>query len=337
MIKEAILYKKLEGNVVQCRLCSHLCRISESRFGSCGVRQNKKGLLYTHVYGEVIASHVDPIEKKPLYHFQPGSRSYSIATVGCNFRCGFCQNWQISQLNKIDAVTAGGYELKPEEVVREAEKAGCRSISYTYTEPTIFFEYAYDTAKKAKAKGLYNIFVTNGFMTKEALDTIRPYLDACNCDLKSFRDDFYKDVCKARLEPVLDSIRYMKELGIWVEVTTLIIPGENDSEEELKGIAGFIAGLDKDIPWHISRFHPDFKYNDSAPTPIETLRKAERIGKEAGLRYIYVGNVLSESDETLCYNCGNILIKRRGFSSKIVGLNGKNCSKCGTEIKGIFK
>ena len=336
MKREAMLYEKLDDAKVHCYLCAHQCRIAPSKFGFCGVRQNEEGVLYTYAYSEVIASHVDPIEKKPLYHFLPGSISFSIATAGCNFKCGFCQNWQISQSNKRDAPQVSGYELKPQEVVREAKRRGCKSISYTYTEPTIFFEYALDTAKIAKGEGLRNVFVTNGYMTKEALEIASPYLDACNVDLKSFRDEFYKTGCKAGLDPVLESIRLMKDLGIWVEVTTLVIPKENDSREELKDIARFIAGVDKDIPWHISRFHPDYQFEDHKPTPVKTLKTAEGIGRDSGLRHVYWGNVAGESEDTICYSCNSILIKRFGFSVGTVGLTGSKCSKCGAEIKGIF-
>ena len=291
MIKEAMLYEKLDTGNVVCKLCSHRCKIAPGKFGICGVRKNKEGVLYTHVYGEVIASHVDPIEKKPLYHFLPGSFSYSIATRGCNLKCSFCQNWQISQASKTkDGIT--GYELSPEEVVREAKKNNCKSISYTYTEPTIFFEYAYDCARLAKKEGIYNVFVTNGYMTEEALEIIKPYLDAANIDLKSFREDFYKEMCQGHLEPVLNSIRTMKRLGIWVEITTLVVTGKNDRDEEFKAIAEFIRSVDTQIPWHISRFHPDFKYLESYPTPIETLRKAKKIGEKAGLKHIHLGNVI---------------------------------------------
>ncbi len=291
MIKEAILYEKLGDEKVQCNLCAHRCKIGLDRFGICGVRKNIDGKLHTLVYGDVIASHVDPIEKKPLYHFLSGSFSYSIATIGCNFKCPFCQNWQISQLSKRGDDSPGS-QLMPEEVVGEAKKNKCKSISYTYTEPTIFFEYAYDTAMLAKEAGLFNVFVTNGYMTGEALETIKPYLDAANVDLKSFREDFYKDMCQAHLQPVLDSIKTMKRLGIWVEITTLVVTGKNDSEDEFKDIAGFIAGVDPGIPWHISRFHPDFKYLDARPTPLETLKRARAIGKEAGLEHIHLGNVI---------------------------------------------
>jgi len=285
-----MFYNKVEGKEAQCYLCAHNCKIALGQFGFCGVRQNIQGVLNTLVYAEVIAANVDPIEKKPLYHFLPGSMSFSIATKGCNFRCGFCQNWQISQAsgqNKAREV----YKMIPERIVEEAKKNHCQSISYTYTEPTIFFEYAYDIAKVAKQAGLKNIFVTNGYMSKEALETISPYLDAANIDLKSFREKFYVENCKGHLQPVLDSIKLAKKLGVWIEITTLIIPGHNDSASELSDIAGFIASVGKDIPWHISRFHPDYHFLNQKLTPIETLKKAEDLGKKAGLDHVYLGNV----------------------------------------------
>ena len=232
MIKEAMLWAPLKGGKVACALCSHRCVIAPAKSGICAVRENQGGKLVTLVYGEVIAAHVDPIEKKPLYHFHPGSKALSIAAAGCNFRCSFCQNWEISQAPRREGGALRGEKLSPEEIVREAGAQDCRSISYTYTEPTIFFEYAYDTARLAKESGLANNFVTNGYMTGEALAAIRPYLDAANVDLKAFKDETYRRVCGARLEPVLETIRGMKELGIWVEVTTLVVPGMNDGEEE---------------------------------------------------------------------------------------------------------
>ena len=336
MIKEAMLFRALGEGKVSCFLCNHRCQIADSKFGICGVRQNKEGKLYTHVYGEVIAAHVDPIEKKPLYHFLPGTTSFSIATIGCNFRCPFCQNWSISQVTKRKGEGPSGHKLLPQDVVAAATNYGCRSISYTYTEPTIFYEYAYDTARLAAKKGLANIFVTNGYMTAEALEAFRPYLDACNVDLKSFRDEFYKEICQARLQPVLDSIRLMKKMDIWVEVTTLVVPGQNDSIEELRDIARFIAETGPDIPWHISRFHPDYQLTDTIATPIEVLHKARSIGKEAGLRYVYVGNVYGESEETLCPSCGKTLIRRDGFHVSDNKLKDSACPFCGNTVSGRF-
>jgi pyruvate formate lyase activating enzyme len=334
MQKEAMLYKALENDKVQCLLCAHECKIAPSKYGICGVRQNVDGTLQTLVYGNAIAANVDPIEKKPLYHFLPGSKSYSIATAGCNFKCGFCQNWNISQLSAKDGAIPG-QALVPQKVVNEAKETGCASISYTYTEPTIFFEYAYDTAVLAKESGLYNVFVTNGYMTKQALDMIKPYLDAANVDLKSFRDEYYRKYCKAKLEPVLTSIKYMRELGIWVEVTTLVIPGENDSDAELNDIAGFIAQVDMDIPWHISRFHPDYRFTDHGATPVETLHRAKEIGRENGLHYVYLGNVASDSD-TYCHSCGNSLIKRSYLNGTTPGIKDSLCASCGSTIAGVW-
>lgn len=337
MRKEALLWEKLDAGRVRCRLCSHHCGIDEGGFGICGMRQNTGGSLYTYAYGDVIASGVDPIEKKPLYHFLPGSYAYSIAVMGCNFCCSFCQNWNISRLSAKNG-DVPGVALSPEDIVRKAVDAGCDSISYTYTEPTVFFEYAYDTAKIAREKGLRNSFVTNGFMTKEAIDTISPCLDAANVDLKFFNDDSYRAICKARLQPVLDSIKHLKANGIWVEVTTLIVPGENDSDKELRDIASFLAGVGKEIPWHISRFHPDYQLTDISPTPLETMKKAAKIGATAGLKYIYLGNVPARG-ETICPGCGVVLIGRPGFSADISSKfseDGK-CRECGTIIEGIWK
>jgi len=335
-MKEALLYEKLENKLVRCRLCSHQCKIAEQKFGFCGVRQNRDGVLYSCVYGKPIALHVDPIEKKPLYHFLPGSASFSIATIGCNFHCGFCQNWEISQAKAKGADSFAQDEVSPQEIVQAALKNECASISYTYTEPTIFFEYALDIAKLAKEKGLYNNFVTNGYMSRECLEMIQPYLDAANVDLKFFRDEAYKKICGARLQPVLDSIKLMHQLGIWVEVTTLVVPGENDSEEELRAIAEFLAGVDKNIPWHISRFHPDFQFTGHEATPVETLKKAGEFGRQAGLTYIYVGNVYGFGNDTYCPNCKKLLVKREIFSVLENNLKEGKCAFCNTKIRGWF-
>jgi len=335
-MKEALLYKKLKDNGVHCFLCAHQCKIAPRKFGFCGVRQNIGGLLYTHVYAKPVAMHVDPVEKKPLYHFLPGSFSFSIATIGCNFQCGFCQNWEISQSRVRDGALPEERDVLPEEIVKAALKNDCKSISYTYTEPTIYFEYALEIAKLAKEKGLYNVFVTNGYMTADCLKMIRPYLDAANVDLKFFKDSSYKKVCKGSLEPVLASIRLMKKLGIWVEVTTLIVPGENDSKEELSDIAGFIAGVDKNMPWHISRFHPDYKFSDHKVTPENILRDAEELGRKHGLNYIYVGNVYGWGNDTYCCKCKKLLIKREVFSILEYNIKLGRCVYCNSEVPGVF-
>ncbi len=336
-MREALLYEKLDNKTVHCYLCSHHCRIADKKFGFCGVRQNIDGTLYTRVYGKIIASHVDPIEKKPLYHFFPGSSSFSIATVGCNFHCGFCQNWEISQSNIRDASElASGNFVSCEEIVRLAERNRCKSISYTYTEPTIFFEYALDTARLAREKGLYNNFVTNGYMTPEAIEMIKPYLDAANVDLKFFNDESYKRICSGSLGPVLDSIRLMRKLDIWVEITTLIVPGENDSPGELRGIARFISELDTDIPWHISRFHPDYKFAEYDSTDEATLKRAQDIGYQAGIKYIYIGNVYGWGNDTRCHNCKKLLIKREIFNVLENNIRDGRCRYCKAAIPGVF-
>jgi pyruvate formate lyase activating enzyme len=336
MIKEAMLAEAREGGKTACRLCAHRCLIAPGKFGVCGVRENRGGTLLTHVYGEVIAAHVDPIEKKPFYHFLPGTTSFSIATIGCNFKCGFCQNWEISQASLAEGAAAGPRRLPPEDAVRIALEAGCRSLSYTYTEPTIFFEYALDTARLAKKAGLANTFVTNGYMTAEALNILAPSLDAANVDLKAFRDETYKKICQARLAPVLESIRLMRTLGIWVEVTTLVVPGLNDGDEELRNIARFLAEVDPDIPWHLSRFHPDFQYTDARPTPVATLRRAADIGRREGLRFVYIGNVYGESETTFCPACGKTVISRSGFRVERDETRNGLCAFCGASIPGRF-
>ncbi len=336
MLKEALLYEKIGDNKVSCRLCSHKCKIPEGKFGVCGVRQNKEGSLYSLVYERPVALNIDPIEKKPIFHLSPGSQSYSLATAGCNFRCGFCQNWQISQLTKGEGAHIEGKTVPPEEILNQTLSYKCESISYTYTEPTIFFEYAYDIGKLAKQKGLYNIFVTNGYMSLECLDMLKGVLDAANVDLKSFKDEFYKNTCGARLQPVLDSIKYMRKLDIWVEVTTLVVPGENDSEEELKDIAEFLTDVGKEIPWHISRFHPDYNMTDKSSTPLKTLIKAREIGFKAGLRYVYTGNIPGdEGENTFCYNCRRLLIGRFGFQILENNITDSKCEFCNAVIDGI--
>ncbi|MDI6758937.1 MAG: AmmeMemoRadiSam system radical SAM enzyme [Candidatus Omnitrophota bacterium] len=335
-MKEAYLYEKLENKAVKCLVCAHCCRIQDNNFGICKARQNINGTLHTAVYGKAVSLGIDPIEKKPLYHFFPGTTSFSFAARGCNFHCCFCQNWEISQSPAVDSGFLGE-DFLPEEIVQASLKHGCKSISYTYSEPTVFFEYAFDTAKLAKEKGLYNNFVTNGFMTKDCLQMIRPYLDAANVDLKFFRDESYFKICSGSLKPVLDSIKEMHNLGIWIEITTLIIPGENDSKEELCDIAGFIACIDKNIPWHVSRFHPYYKFIDHSITPEATLRMAQEIGYKEGLKFVYAGNVSGWGNNTLCPVCKKILIKREGFSILENNISSGKCLFCNAVIPGVFK
>lgn len=333
---EAMLYDKLDDHQVHCRLCRHYCKIADGQRGICRVRENRGGTLYSLVYGRSVAASVDPIEKKPLFHLQPGSTSFSIATVGCNFCCKHCQNWQIAQYPRTHEGELPGDALAPETIVAEARAAGCSSIAYTYTEPTIFFEYAYDTAVLARQAGLKNVFVTNGYSSPEALRQIAPYLDAANVDLKAFNDDFYRTVCGAKLQPVLDTIRLYRELGIWVEVTTLIIPGYNDAIEELQQLAAFIAGVGKEIPWHVTAFYPTHELRDAPRTPAKTLRQARQIGLDSGLRYVYEGNIPGEGGEnTYCYDCGALLIERHGFAIRRNHLQAGRCRTCQAEIDGV--
>jgi pyruvate formate lyase activating enzyme len=335
-MKETNLYKGLDDKKVRCLICAHSCTLGPGKRGICGVRENQDGRLMSLVYGRAIALNVDPIEKKPLFHFYPGTKSFSIATVGCNMRCLHCQNADISQMAR-DQNQIQGQDVSPDLIVKAALDHQCRTIAYTYTEPAVFFDYALDTARLAQKKGIKNIFVTNGYLSEMALKEVAPYLDGANVDLKSFKDQTYRDLCGARLQPVLDSIRRMKKMKIWVEVTTLLIPGINDSEEELKEIAEFIRSCDPGIPWHISRFHPTYRLMDKPPTSVKAVQKARDLGLEAGLRFVYTGNVPDEKGEsTFCYSCGAKLIHRRGFevdSKRIV--QGK-CPECGVPIDGVW-
>lgn len=331
-----MFYVKEEEQKVRCTLCNHHCLIMPGKHGICGVRENRDGVLYSLVYGQVIARHIDPIEKKPFFHFHPGSKSYSIATVGCNFHCLFCQNYEISQMPK-DEKRIAGEPFSPEEVVAAAEKLKCQSISYTYTEPTIFFEYAYDSARLANDRGIKNVFVSNGYMGQAAIKTIQPYLHAANIDVKSYSEKFYKEICGARLKPVLENLALMKKLGIWVEVTTLIIPTLNDSEKELQEIADFIrTELGPETPWHVSRFHPLYRLTSVPSTPVQTVLKAREIGLKAGLYYVYSGNVPGQGGEnTYCHKCGALLIERLGFTILQYNVSNAKCPKCHATVHGV--
>lgn len=336
-MREAMLYKKGKDKCVHCLLCSHYCTIPNGEHGRCGVRENRDGILHSLVYGQLVAKNVDPIEKKPLFHLLPGSLSYSIATVGCNFSCHHCQNASISQVKAIEGKVPGTTQ-SAEDVIVAALASGSKSISYTYVEPTIFFEFAYDCMKLARAQGLKNVFVSNGFMSREAIEILVPLLDAINIDLKAFTDSFYRSVCGARLRPVLDSIQRMHTAGVLVEVTTLVIPGYNDSEEELEGIADFLYAVDASIPWHVSGFYPTYKMTDRPPTPVATLERARHIGQAAGLQYVYTGNrPESGGENTSCPSCGIEVILRHGYSISENRLQSGCCPSCGQAIHGVWK
>ena len=336
-MKEAYLYDKQLGSKVRCFLCSHRCLIADGKRGVCCVRENREGNLYSLVYERLISANVDPIEKKPFFHFLPGSKAFSVAAPGCNFRCLHCQNHEISQLPR-DREIIMGEKVSTEEICSLALKHNCASISYTYTEPTIFFEYAYDTARIACTKGLKNNFVTNGYMTAEALDMISPYLDGANVDLKSFSEGFYKKVCGAKLKPVLESITRMHALGIWVEVTTLIIPTLNDAGGELREVARFLLSVSPAIPWHVSAFYPTYRMMDKPRTSPEIIRRAREIGLEEGLRYVYTGNIPgAEGENTSCYHCQKVLIRRHGYHIAENNITGGKCPHCGTLIEGVWQ
>ncbi|MCX7821900.1 MAG: AmmeMemoRadiSam system radical SAM enzyme [Syntrophobacterales bacterium] len=336
-MKEVLLYEALEDSKTRCKTCAHNCLIVPGKRGICGVRENRNGKLYALNYGKIVAENVDPIEKKPLFHFLPGSTSYSIATVGCNFRCLFCQNADISQMPRETNIIYGKEKL-PEEILKEAVIHKCASISYTYTEPTIFLEYALDIMKPAKIKRIANVFVSNGFMSPEACDELIPVLDAANIDLKSFREEFYRDLCGARLSPVLDAIAKLKKAGVWIEITTLIIPGQNDDPAELRDIARFIVSIGKETPWHVTRFHPAYRMLSAPITPVATLVQAREIGLKEGLEFVYTGNVPGEKGEsTYCPSCKALLIERFGFRSNIINLDHGHCGKCGKPIAGVWK
>lgn len=335
---KAYLWTPLEDKKVKCNLCSHRCVIKDGGRGICAVRENSNGVLNTLVYNRLIARNIDPIEKKPLYHFLPGTLSYSVATVGCNFRCKFCQNADIAQMPSDHGGMIMGKPVTPQAVVTAAESGGCRSIAYTYTEPTVFFELAYETARLAHQRGIRNVFVTNGYMTAEALEMILPYLDAANVDLKAYTQKYYRELCGADIKHVKETLRRMRSLGVFVEITTLIIPGLNDNPDELAELAEFIATeIGPGTPWHISRFHPTYKLMDYPPTPVETLGAARDIGLSAGLKYVYTGNVPGDTGEnTFCWSCGAAAIERWGFQVRKIHIDSGQCSQCGAVLDGVW-
>jgi len=344
-MKECLNYKKINTEIVQCRNCSHFCKIKDGHVGICGIRKNIGGKLYLLTYGKAIALHIDPIEKKPFFHFLPGSYAYSFGTLGCNFRCDNCQNYDISQIFGYKGKTEAyqkfdwGYEISPREIVKEAIKNNCKSIAYTYNEPTVFLEYALDTMKIAKEEGLKNVWVSNGYMSREALDSILPWLDGINVDIKSYDDNFYKSNCGARVKPVLENCKYLVEKGVWLEITTLVIPGLSDDEKMLKRIARFIKEeLGDFIPWHVSAFSAaiSWKLQHLEDTPVETIRIAHEIGCKEGLKYVYAGNVWKgDLESTKCSVCGKNFIKRIAYEVSDCNRSGK-CEHCGRKIEGVF-
>jgi pyruvate formate lyase activating enzyme len=334
-LKRAVLWNK-EDQKIRCGLCNWRCLIADGGLGHCRVRKSVNGTLYSLNYDKVCAAGADPVEKKPLFHFHPGSKAFSIAAPGCNFQCSFCQNWQISQMPQDGLIDGESYT--PPQIVQAALQTRCGSIAYTYTEPTVFMELCEETARLARQHGLANIFVSNGFMTPEAVDFCKDWLDAINIDLKAFTEEFYRDLCKARLQPVLETIRYIgRHTAIWMELTTLLIPGRNDSDRELGCIADFIASeVSVDVPWHVSRFYPQYRMTGVAPTDSASLERAYAIGKQAGLRYVYIGNMPSlNTESTFCHQCGVLLIERRGYDIRVNNLSENHCPKCNARIAGV--
>lgn len=333
--REALFYKRVKENILQCELCPRYCIIKENEVGNCGVRKNIQGKLYSLVYGKPVSVNADPIEKKPLYHFLPGSKSFSIGTVGCNFHCLNCQNWDISQA-KFENVN--NIDLEPKKVVEQALKYKCKSISYTYNEPTIFYEYMFDTAKLAKKKGIKNVIVSNGFINEKPLLELCKYIDAANIDLKSLDDNFYKKICEGNLEPVLNTLKILYKKKIWLEITNLLIPKLNDKDKQIKNLCWWIKeNLDKNVPLHFSRFFPMYKANGFEATNFESLKNAYNIAKDSGLIYVYLGNITSNYENTYCPKCKNLLIERSSFLVSKFNIKNNKCNKCGEKIVGIWK
>ena len=331
----SILAVTMADGSVRCGVCAHRCLVRPGRRGICGVRENRGGTLVSLAYGAVVAADLDPIEKKPLYHVAPGSRAFSIATTGCPFHCLFCQNWQISQAPRL-GLRLPTLSLSPADVVDEAIASGADAVAYTYVEPTVFLEYALETARLARAQGLLNLFVTDGYATPEAIGLLGTVIDAANVDLKSFNDAFYRKVCGGRLSHVLEAIVAMRAAGIWLEVTTLVIPGRNDDDGELRAIARWIvASTGPETPWHVSRFFPAWRMTDVPPTPPATLRHAADIGREEGLRHVYVGNAPELGlEDTRCAGCGRLLIARRGYAVRNGLTAAGGCPGCGRQLAG---
>ncbi len=334
-MKEALFYKKLENNLVQCELCPHKCVIKDGNRGICRVRKNRKGVLYSLVYGRLCSTSAEPIEKKPLYHFLPGSLAYSIATVGCNLKCKHCQNYEISQAKPEDVPTLS---FNPKDIVKNAIKGGCKSIAYTFTEPTVFYEVALEISKLAKKNNIKNIIVSNGFINPIPLKELCKHIDAANIDLKSINDKFYKDICEARVEPILEALKILKKEGVWLEITNLLIPTLNNSEKEIKNLIKWIKkNLGTKVPLHFTAFYPCYELLSLPPTPAETLKKARKIALQEGLKYVYTGNVQDdEGNNTFCPKCKKMLIKRRLFSVIENNLKQNRCKYCDEKIDGVF-
>ena len=335
LLREAQFYEKLDDRAVRCTLCPNRCWLPEGVTGLCRVRQNIDGTLYSLVYNKPVSVNIDPIEKKPLYHFYPGTNILSLATVGCNLRCNFCQNWTISQSSPGDVQS---YFVTPEEIIELAQEYKCKSIAFTYTEPTVFYEYMIDIAKCAHENDIKTVWVTCGYINEEPLRKLIPYLDAANIDLKGFSEDFYSTYTTGTLEPVLRTIEICKEEGLYFEITNLVIPNANDDPEMIRDMCIWLKeNIGTEYPLHFSRFSPQFKLTNRPPTPVKTLEKAYEIAKDVGLEYVYIGNVVTASEDTFCPNCGKKIIDRYGFSVQEIHITDGKCDFCGYEIFGEFE
>jgi len=335
-LREARYYEKLPNRKIRCTLCPRACEIDDMERGYCGVRENRGGTYYTLVHSRPVTLHPDPIEKKPFYHVMPGTRSYSIATVGCNVECKFCQNWQISQVRPEQVRS---YIMPPGRVASHAEQNACRSVAYTYTEPVVYYEYMVDCADACRSRGLKNVMVSGGYIQKEPLSELCGHLDAAKIDLKAFSEDFYRDLVSGELAPVLSTLEQLVAAEVWTEIVYLVVPSHNDSEEELEGVCRWVrSALGPDVPIHFTRFHPSYRLQDLPRTPIRTLERAWEVGRAEGLNYVYIGNVPGHSGEdTACPGCGELLIHRRGYSVQVRGLVDGNCGRCGRAIPGVWE
>jgi len=335
-VKEARYYEKLDGARVRCTLCPRECEVANMERGTCSVRENRDGTYYTLVHSRPCSLWPDPIEKKPLFHFLPGSRAFSIATAGCNMECKFCQNWQISQFRPED-VDCLGY-LPPESVVEAARQNRCASIAYTYSEPVVFYEYMYDTAVAGREKGVRSVIISNGFINKEPVLELCKVLDAVKVDLKAFTEKFYRETCRGELKPVLDALKWIHETGIWLELVVLIVPTLNDDKDEIRRMCEWVRSeLGPHVPMHFSKFHPTYQIRNLPRTPDRTLEMARKTAVAAGIQFAYVGNVSPHPFEsTYCPKCGEMLINRIGYRTSVVGLEDGNCKKCDAKIPGVW-
>jgi len=331
---EAKYYKKLPERKIECDLCPNKCRVANLERGTCGVRENRNGKYRTLVYGNLCTANIDPVEKKPLFHYFPGTKALSVATAGCNFYCKFCQNWEISQ-SRPEQVKS--FKLMPDDLIQLAKRKRCKTVAHTYTEPVIFFEYVLDSAKSGKKENIPNIMISNGYINKEPMKELCRYIGAVKIDLKAFTEKFYRDICGGKLKPVLKTLELLKAEKVWFEIVVLIIPGLNDSIGEIREMSKWIVkNLGGNIPLHFSRFHPTFMLKNVPPTPAKTLFRCRKIALDSGIKYCYIGNLISDAENTYCHKCSKLIIERSGYHTELTGLKGGKCKYCGERIPGVY-